>query len=255
MFQALLQLFRSGCVTQRDLFPSLPAYSRGLPQVTDAPCQAHQGCHACTEVCPTEAIQVTPLPSGGSVKLDLGQCIACGGCTASCPSGTITADRRTTVAVRHRNALRLTNGPAPASWDHTVQHSPFRRSLHIREVATGDNASDLEVAAATNPIFDASRFGIHVVASPRFADALLVTGPVARAMQEPLRRCYAAMAEPRLVIAAGASAISGGLHAGGYAQANGVETILPVAVYVPGHPPHPWYLLHGILLAMGHPQA
>jgi Ni,Fe-hydrogenase III small subunit len=73
-------------------------------------------------------------------------------------------------------------------------------------------------------------------------------------MQEPLRRCYDAMAEPRLVIAVGASAISGGLHQGGYAQANGVDAIVPVAVYVPGHPPHPWYILHGILLAMGHPK-
>src|SRR5439155_16038429 len=87
----------------------------------------------------------------------------------------------------------------------------------------------------------------------RFADALLITGPVARAMQEPLRRCWDAMAEPRLVIAVGASAISGGLHRGGYAQANGVDAVLPVAVYVPGHPPHPWYILHGILVAMGHP--
>jgi Ni,Fe-hydrogenase III small subunit len=74
-------------------------------------------------------------------------------------------------------------------------------------------------------------------------------------MQEPLRRCFEAMAEPRLVIAVGASAISGGLHAGGYVGANGVDRILPVAVYVPGHPPHPWYILHGLLLAMGHPAA
>jgi Ni,Fe-hydrogenase III small subunit len=127
----------------------------------------------------------------------------------------------------------------------------FRRSLHIREVSTGDNASDLEVAALNNPIFDASRFGIHFVASPRFADALLITGPVPRAMQEPLRRCYDAMATPRLVIAVGASAISGALHHGGYAQAKGADSIVPVAIYVPGHPPHPWYILHGILLAMG----
>src|SRR5206468_10422859 len=126
--------------------------------------------------------------------------------------------------------------------------APFRNSIHLRVVSTGDSAADLEVAAANNPIFDASRFGIHFVASPRFADALLVTGPVPRAMQEPLRRCYDAMAEPRLVIAAGASAISGGLHRGGYAEANGVDPILPVSVYIPGSPPHPWYILHGLLL-------
>jgi Ni,Fe-hydrogenase III small subunit len=102
-----------------------------------------------------------------------------------------------------------------------------------------------------NPIFDAARFGIHFVASPRHADALLVTGPVPRAMQEPLRRCYEAMAEPRLVIAVGAAAISGGVHAGGYAEANGVDAVLPVDVYVPGHPPHPWMVVHGMMVAMG----
>jgi Ni,Fe-hydrogenase III small subunit len=109
------------------------------------------------------------------------------------------------------------------------------------------------VAATTNPIFDVARFGVHFVASPRFADALIVTGPVGRAMQEPLRRCYHAMAEPRRVIAAGSCAISGGVHRGGYAGANGVEEILPVDVYVPGCPPHPWSIIHGILLAMGRP--
>jgi Ni,Fe-hydrogenase III small subunit/ferredoxin len=129
--------------------------------------------------------------------------------------------------------------------------APFRRSLHIREVSTGCSATDLEVAAINNPIFDVARFGVQFVASPRFADALLVTGPVGRAMQEPLRRCFDAMAEPRLVIAAGTCAISGGLHRGGYAEANGVAEILPVAAYVPGCPPHPWSIIHAILLAMG----
>jgi Ni,Fe-hydrogenase III small subunit len=127
----------------------------------------------------------------------------------------------------------------------------FRRSVDIREVSTGCNATDLEVAATTNPIFDCSRFGIHFVASPRFADALIVTGPVGRAMHEPLIRCYEAMAEPRIVIAVGSCAISGGLHRGGYAQANGVLPHLPVTAFVPGCPPHPWSILHGILLAVG----
>jgi Ni,Fe-hydrogenase III small subunit len=201
---------------------------------------------------------VTEADGQGRISLDLGKCIACGACTDACPTGTITEDRRTTVAVRTREQLLQTNDAAPAAPEPAVVPPPpslFRRSLHVREVSTGDNASDLEVAAANNPIFDASRFGVHFVASPRFADALLVTGPVPRAMQEPLRRCFDAMAEPRLVIAAGASAISGGLHAGGYAEANGVDLILPVAVYVPGHPPHPWYILHGLLLAMGHAAA
>ncbi len=267
MIQTLFHLLRTGSATQYEMFPELPAYSRGLPRLTGAPCKAGEGCNACAGACPTEAISITPEPDGGRVSLDLGLCIACGGCTAVCPSGTILEDRRTRVAVRQREELVLTNRPPeapsmPATTAEATTRSrdslsttPFRRSIHIREVSTGDNASDLEVAAANNPIFDASRFGIHFVASPRFADALVVTGPVARAMQEPLRRCYDAMAEPRLVIAVGASAISGGLHRGGYAKANGVDSLVPITVYVPGQPPHPWYILHGILLAMGHPKA
>jgi Ni,Fe-hydrogenase III small subunit len=130
--------------------------------------------------------------------------------------------------------------------------SPFSKSLDIREVSTGCNATDLEVAAITNPIFDCSRFGIHFVPSPRFADALLVTGPVGKAMHEPLLRCYDAMAEPRIVIAVGTCAISGGVHRGGYAEANGATPHLKVDAFVPGCPPHPWSILHGILLAMNH---
>jgi len=256
MIQTLIELLRTGTATQEELFPDLPAWNRGLPTVTQTPCAAEEGCAACAEACPTEAIGVTAERSGGRVALDLGRCIACGECGTACPTGTIQGDRSTRTAKRRREDLVLRNYPDERMADSgPAVSSPFRRSLHIREVSTGDNASDLEVAAANNPIFDASRFGVHFVASPRFADALLVTGPVARAMREPLLRCYGAMADPRTVIAVGAPAISGGLHRGGYAQAEGVDAVLPVAVYVPGSPPHPWCILHGILLAMGHPLA
>ncbi len=252
MINSLIQLIRSGPATQRELFPDLPKYARGLPAVTSAPCKSRDGCRACIDACPTNAITVT---EPGQVTLDLGRCIACGECVEACPTGTLVEDRGTRVAVRRRADLIRTNDPSvpPTVPNGESAGNLFHRSLHVREVSTGDNAADLEASASTNPIFDSSRFGIHVVASPRFADALLVTGPVGRAMQEPLRRCYDAMAEPRLVIAAGASATSGGLHARGYAEGNGVDAILPVDVYIPGHPPHPWYLLHALLLAMGHP--
>lgn len=255
MISALFQLIRTGTATESKLFPDLPEYSRGLPRVTGEECQAQDGCSACVDVCPTNAIDMIPTAIGGQVSLDLGKCIACGECTNACPTGTIVSDRRTRVAVRTRGELILSNNPVQPNPIHPDIDAPFRRSIHLREVSTGDNASDLEVAAANNPIFDASRFGIHFVASPRFADALIVTGPVARAMREPLRRCHDAMAEPRMVIACGASAISGGMHTGGYAQAEGLDAILPVDVYIPGNPPHPWYILHAILLTMGHKAA
>jgi Ni,Fe-hydrogenase III small subunit/ferredoxin len=265
----LWAILTTGRVTQRELFPDLPEEAAGLPMVTQAPCEGAE-CRQCAAACPTEAITVTSDSQGGVVALDRGRCIGCSACIEACPTGTLAPDRSTRVAVRSRADLVFTNrGTGVRCWvsgvrtdtsSHpipTTQHltlntqHPFRRSLHIREVSTGCNATDLEVAAANNPIFDAARFGIQFVASPRFADALLVTGPVGRAMQEPLRRCFEAMAEPRFVIAMGTCAISGGVHRGGYAEANGVPEDLPVAAYVPGCPPHPWSIIHGILIAMG----
>jgi Ni,Fe-hydrogenase III small subunit/NAD-dependent dihydropyrimidine dehydrogenase PreA subunit len=245
MGNPLLSILKSGIVTQREMFPMLPDGANGLPAVTASACDG-DSCGKCAELCPTKAIEIT----GGDVSLDRGRCIGCSACVEICPAGTIIRDLSTKTAVANRQDLILPPQNVAAKTTLPVS-TPFLRSLHIREVSTGDSGSDAEVSASTNSIFDVARFGVHFVASPRFADALLVTGPVGRAMQEPLRRCYEAMAEPRLVIAVGAGAISGGVHSGGYASANGVGDIVPVAVFVPGDPPHPWSIIHGILLAMG----
>lgn len=251
MRNPLLAILTAGRATQREEFPDLPEAAAGLPRVTESPCEG-EGCRRCADVCPTEAILLDTDEQGAMLALDRGRCIGCGLCVEGCPTGTLAPDRSTRTAVRNREELVLTNRPWVTPLRATEPTpSPFLRSLHLREVSTGCSATDLEVQATTNPIFDVSRYGVHFVASPRFADALLVTGPVGRAMQEPLRRCFDAMAEPRLVIAVGTCATSGGLHRGGYAEANGVDKILPVAVYVPGCPPHPWSIIHGILLAMG----
>jgi Ni,Fe-hydrogenase III small subunit len=127
------------------------------------------------------------------------------------------------------------------------------RSLHVRQVDAGScNACELEIAATANPMYDLERFGIHFVASPRHADALLVTGPVTRNMQIALERAYEAAPEPRVVVAVGACGCSGGLFGEGtYASIGGVDRVLPVDVYVPGCPPRPQAILHGLLVAMG----
>jgi len=245
MKSPLIALLRTGVITQREMFPDLPDEAIGLPTLAKSLC-TNDDCRACETSCPTSAITV----SGSDVTLDRGLCIGCGACQNTCPSGVIVRDLSTKTAVISRDELILinrTDTKEPAK----PPKLPFARSLHIREVSTGDNASDLEILATTNAIFDIARFGIHFVASPRFADALLITGPVGRAMHEPLRRCYDAMAEPRIVIAVGTSAISGGVFGGGYANANGVSEILPVSCFIPGDPPHPWSIIHGILLAMG----
>lgn len=249
MHNPLWAIISRGRLTQAEVCPDLPEEATGLPTVTAAACGG-SACGRCVAACPTGAITLGEDGNGPVVCLDRGRCLGCQACVTCCASGTIREDRGTRTAVLRREDLVLRNRPAtqrPAA----VAASPFARSLHVREVSTGSSATDLEVLASTNAVFDVERFGIHYVASPRFADALLVTGPVGKAMQEPLRRCYEAMAEPRLVIAAGVDAISGGVHRGGYATANGVGEVLQAACFIPGDPPHPWSLIHGLLLVMG----
>lgn len=128
----------------------------------------------------------------------------------------------------------------------------FGRSLHIREVDAGScNGCEIEIVGLNSPVYDIERFGIHFVASPRHADMLLVTGPVSRNMEVALRKTYEAMAAPRLVVAVGACGCSGGIFGQSYASLGGVDKVIPVDVYVPGCPPNPHALLHGILKAIG----
>ncbi len=128
-------------------------------------------------------------------------------------------------------------------------------SLAIRAVDAGScNGCELELHALNNPYHDIERFGVHFVASPRHADALLVTGPVSRHMAAALRRTWEAVPAPRLVIAAGDCACSGGEFGISYASCGAVENVLPVDVKIPGCPPSPQVLLAGILATIGDPQ-
>lgn len=132
----------------------------------------------------------------------------------------------------------------------------FRRSLHIRQVDAGScNGCEFEVNTLTGPLYDIQRFGIDFVASPRHADLLLVTGPITRHLRGALLDSYAAMAEPRLVAAMGVCPIHGGVFAGSYAVEGPLDALLPVDVYIPGCPPRPQALLHGLLLALGRAEA
>ena len=125
------------------------------------------------------------------------------------------------------------------------------RALAIREVDAGScNGCEIEITGLSSPVYDSERFGIHFVASPRHADMLLVTGPVTRNMEIPLRKTYEAVPDPKLVVAVGDCAQTCGVFRGSYAVAGSVDQVIPVDVFVPGCPPEPADILRGILAAL-----
>jgi Ni,Fe-hydrogenase III small subunit len=117
--------------------------------------------------------------------------------------------------------------------------------------AGGCNACEADTNVLGTPVFDLGRFGIQFVASPRHADGLLITGPVSQNMELALRKTYDAVPSPRIVIAVGACAISGGAFAGNPEVCDGVRGVVPVDLYIPGCPPHPWTILDGMLRLLG----
>lgn len=128
-----------------------------------------------------------------------------------------------------------------------VMSRRFRRSLTIRAVDAGScNGCELEIHALNNPLYNCERLGLHFTASPRFADILLVTGPVTRNMEIALRRTYDATPEPKLVIAVGDCGRDGGLFGKSYASLGGIDQVIPVDAVIPGCPPTPKDLIQGI---------
>lgn len=227
--------------------PSLPDRFRGLPRLEPARCQGE--CGRCEAVCPTGAIAAKP----GEVRLDLGQCIFCGECEAACPRGAIQFTREHGLAARRRAELSAAGAARPSlrALDQE-QRRLFGRSLRLRQVSAGGcNACEADVNVLSTVVFDLSRFGIQFVASPRHADGLLVTGPVTENMRLALLKTYAAVPAPKLVIAAGACAISGGIYRDHPEAHNGVESVLPVDLFIPGCPPHPYTTLEGLLGLLG----
>jgi Ni,Fe-hydrogenase III small subunit/formate hydrogenlyase subunit 6/NADH:ubiquinone oxidoreductase subunit I len=226
--------------------PTLPDRFRGLPTIDPTRCPA--GCRACAEVCPTNAI-----PVEGPLAIDLGRCLFCGECVSACPTGAIGFSRDHRLAARTR--AELTAGERGITLAAALRRETRRlygRSLKLRQVSAGGcNACEADINVLTTVVFDLGRFGIDFVASPRHADGLLVTGPVTRHMELALRKTYDAVPSPRLVIAVGACAISGGPYAGHEETLGGADALLPVDLYVPGCPPHPITILDGLLRLLG----
>jgi formate hydrogenlyase subunit 7 len=172
-------------------------------------------------------------------------------CADASEAGALTMSPGFELASSSRQRLDAEHGAVASDESGTRLGAAFRRSLHIRHVDTGsDGAIEQEIAALLNPYYDMQRLGLFFTASPRHADVLLVTGPVTPPMEQPLRRTYEAMPEPRVVVAAGTDACSGSIWTEPDVL-GGVDQVLPVDVYIPGDPPTPIALLHGLLLAAG----
>lgn len=222
----------------------------GAPRVRPDP---PDGSPDAAAICPTGAISV----EDGAVRLDRGRCILCWQCVRAYPdtfspnagSDTATLSRATLTVPPDLAESDAELARARAALAGRVRR--LRRSVHIRHVDAGsDGSEEWEIAALLNPVYDIHRLGIFITASPRHADILMVTGAGARGMLGPLRRTEAAMPNPLLIMAVGTDAISGGLIEGGYATLGGIAGELAVDVFVPGSPPPPFAILHGILLAL-----
>jgi Ni,Fe-hydrogenase III small subunit/NAD-dependent dihydropyrimidine dehydrogenase PreA subunit len=249
MLDLLLERLRQGHRTSaypREL-PVLPERFRGRPALDATRCVPD--CQKCAEACPTDAIQASP----SGLRIDLGRCLFCTDCIEACPTGAIryTQDHRL-AARRREDLLREGQGQRLAAALEEQTRRLFQRSLKLRQVSAGGcNGCEADVNVLGTLVFDLGRFGIQFVASPRHADGLLITGPVTENMKLALKKTYDAVPLPKIVIASGACAISGGPYLGHSEAHNGAESVVPVDLYVPGCPPHPFTVLDGLLRLLG----
>ncbi len=251
MFKMIAARLKQGHRTMK--YPGGPAPEtsdrfRGRPSIAATGCP--EGCRACAGACPTGAVSVTDR-----VRIDLGKCLFCADCASACPAQVITFTQDHRLAVRNRQDLCLEQGqtgvPLAAALEPKLL-SLFGRSLKLRQVSAGGcNACEADVNVLNTVGWDLGRFGIQFVASPRHADGLLITGPVTRNMELALEKTYAATPEPKIVIALGACAISGGPYLDHSQANNGATALLPVDLFIPGCPPHPLTILDGLLRLTG----
>jgi Ni,Fe-hydrogenase III small subunit/Pyruvate/2-oxoacid:ferredoxin oxidoreductase delta subunit len=224
----------------------LPDRFRGLPVLNPSKCP--ERCQACAQACPTQAIV-----THGDVAIDLGRCLFCTDCVEACPEGAIHYTSQYRMAARAREDLVMNGGAVKLAdaLDEKMRRL-FNRSLKLRQVSAGGcNACEADVNVLNTVVFDLGRFGIQFVASPRHADGLLITGAVSENMKLAFKKTYEAVPPPKLVIAVGACAISGGPYFDHSEVQKGADSIVPVDLYIPGCPPHPLTILDGLLRLLG----
>ncbi len=244
----LIQGYRTGKFP--DAPPALSDRFLGLPKIEPGKCPPD--CDGCSVACPSG--QACVRREGSSVSLDMGRCIFCGACAEACPKKAISFTKEHSLAALKREDLTVgASKPfAPVKQTDRKLMGLYGRSIAIRQVSAGGCAAcELDFNVLNTLAWDMGRFGIQVVASPRHADGILVTGPVSRNMLLALKKTFEAVPRPRFVIALGACAISGGLYEGSPEACDGVDKVLKADLYIPGCPPNPATVLDGILRFMG----
>jgi Ni,Fe-hydrogenase III small subunit/NAD-dependent dihydropyrimidine dehydrogenase PreA subunit len=224
--------------------PTLPERFRGRPVIGLESCD--DGCAKCLEACPTSAIKIIDRRP----QIDLGRCLFCGECEKACPENVFKFTQDFSLAASRRTDLIVSRDSEKAMVQKLNDEilRLFKRSLRLRQVSAGGcNGCEVEVNVLGTIVFDLGRFGIQFVASPRHADGLLITGPVTENMRVALQKTYEAVPDPKIVIAVGACAISGGPYINHSQVHNGAESTVPVDLFIPGCPPHPITILDGLL--------
>jgi Ni,Fe-hydrogenase III small subunit/NAD-dependent dihydropyrimidine dehydrogenase PreA subunit len=229
-----------------DLTTAVPGGFRGKPTISAAPCASD--CTACQTACPSGAIALAP------VRIDLGRCVLCGDCEAACAGDKIgfTSDAKLSAASRDALTVSADHPDIDPIKVSQALRRRFGRSLKLRSVSAGGcNGCEMEINAWGNVNFDLGRYGIDLVASPRHADGLVLSGPITRNMASALQTCWDSMPEPKLVIAVGACAISGGVFAGCEEVDRSFLEAFKPTLYAPGCPTHPLTFINGIMGLLG----
>jgi Ni,Fe-hydrogenase III small subunit/NAD-dependent dihydropyrimidine dehydrogenase PreA subunit len=251
MFQNIAVRKAQGSQFIPDLRTAQAGGFRGKPVIADLACAPN--CLACQEICPSSAIKFNVMDAD-AVAIDLGRCVMCGDCAPVCPSQKLSFSNDVKLSATTREGLVVTAArpdldPVAVSVELKKR---FGRSLKLRSVSAGGcNGCEMEVNAWSNVNFDLGRYGIDIVASPRHADGLVLTGPISRNMMAALQICWDAIPEPKLVIAVGACAISGGVFADSDAIGREFLDKFPPSLYVPGCPTHPLSFISGIMDLLG----
>ena len=251
MFQTLAVRKAQGTQYIADLRAAQPSGFRGKPVIATDACAPN--CRACADICPSNAIQLN-ASTADAVAIDLGRCVLCGDCAPVCPSQKISFNNDVKLCATTRRGLVVSAAhpnidPVAVS---AALKKRFGRSLKLRSVSAGGcNGCEMEVNAWGNVNFDIGRYGIDLVASPRHADGIVLTGVVNRNMMDALQIAWQAVPEPKLLIAVGACAISGGVFAESETLAREFLDQYPPTLYVPGCPAHPLTFISGIMDLLG----